>query len=74
MKEISWREIRDAMCYDKKEIPVYKAEYLKKYAKYGAFQECEAYVEKLQNAIHELLLIKDYKIIELENEIKKFRR
>jgi len=46
MKEISWREIRDAMCYDKKEIPVYKAEYLKKYAKYGAFQECEAYVEK----------------------------
>jgi hypothetical protein len=65
------------MSYDKKGIPVYKAEHLRYLAKkrfYGGFLACEEYVDNLHNAIHELLLIKDYKIIELENEIEKLRR
>lgn len=77
MKEISWEEIREAMCHDKKSCPVYKAERLIRIAekkRYGGFYECEKYVDNLHNAIHELLLTKDYKIIELENEIEKLRR
>ena len=77
LKEVAWKEVRDAMNYDKKNYPVYKAERLIRMAEkkcYGGFYECEKYVDNLHNAIHELLLTKDYKIIELENEIEKLRR